>query len=91
MYNIDDPNKETARERAKRIWNNNRIIRESQATDQSPQPTRHNASTLKHEILKIFADKNQETLRNYIIAINERRRRLLREKLRRLRAESEDE
>jgi len=90
MYNIDDPNKETARERAARIWHNNRIIRESQSQDHEPQQTAP-APTLRREILKILSQRNDNTLRNYIIAINERRRRLLKEKLRRLRAEQSNE
>jgi hypothetical protein len=86
-----DPPTETARERAARIWHNNRIIRESQ--DHEPQPTdqQHNAPTLRREILKILSQRSNDTIRNYIISINERRRRLLKEKLRRLRAEQSSE
>jgi len=87
---IDTPTKETARERASRIWHNNKVIREIKSQDHEPQPT-HHAPTLKREILKILSQKNNDTLRNYMIAINERRRRLLKEKLRRLKAEQSNE
>jgi hypothetical protein len=90
MSSTIDPPTETARERAARIWHNNQILRKSQ--DHEPQPTeQHNAPTLRREILKILSQRSNDTIRNYIISINERRRRLLKEKLRRLRAEQSSE
>jgi hypothetical protein len=89
MHSTDIP-KETAREKATRIWRNNEIIRslnQPTATVQQPAP-----SKLRNEILSILNSKNTEIIKNYIIMLNIRKRKLLKEKLRRLmEAEQSDE
>lgn len=100
MYNTDQP-KETARKRAARIWHNHAIIRDIQAKgqytiiDDNGQPDwekkNKTPTSIRREILGIFAKQSNDTIRNYIISINERRKKLLREKLRRLKAEHGDE
>ena len=83
----DEPKQESARDRATRKWHNNRVMRESITTDEKPIVT---SPTLRYEIMTIFKEKHQKTLMQYIIAIQERRRRLLKEKLRRLQMENQD-
>jgi hypothetical protein len=87
---MDNTRKESARQRATRKWHNERIIRQLQ---NHPEPSQHQKvpQTLRYELMQIFSAKNQETIRHYIIAINERKKRLLREKLRRLKAEQTSE
>jgi hypothetical protein len=86
----DEPPKETARERAMRKWRNHHILKQVVADGVEPATMKwHNSSKLKKEILAIFRTKNTDILMNYMIAIKLRRRKLLKEKLRRLR-ESEN-
>jgi hypothetical protein len=80
---MTDTRKESARQRATRIWHNERIIRHLRHHEEPPQHQKV-PQTLRYELMQIFSTKNQETIRHYIIAINERKRRLLKEKLKRL-------
>lgn len=81
---------ETARERATRLWHNRKVMREANKihtiTPQATERLRKSLS-LREEILKIFAHKNNEILSKYMISIHHRHKILLKEKLRRLRAE----
>jgi hypothetical protein len=83
-----DLSKETARERATRMWRNAHIQRtmghEPQTYDHTPQ-----GNKLRAHIIKLLTSKNNTTLHNYLISIEMRRRSLLAEKLRRLRAQQE--
>jgi hypothetical protein len=88
---FDQP-KESARERATRKWHNNRVIHKIKTTtDHEPQMPVQQPSTMRKEIMKIFAERDNQTMRNYILSIQSRRIKLLKEKLRRLRAESDSE
>ena len=82
-----DPPKESARQRAERIWRNNAIMhqykRKPQTIDES-STQKHLNSIIRREILAIFHERNDGTIMKYITSINVRRRALLKEKLRRL-------
>ena len=89
-----DPHKESARQRATRKWRNNQVLKESQATGQEPQTTNQtpnlNTSRMRKMILEIISEHTNDRLQYYMSVIDIRRRRLLKEKLRRLK-ETEDE
>ena len=84
---------ETARERARRIWRNSRILRELDLGDGGGEPTTAGPTTgrsirvvsiFKSEIRRLFSTKTSMNLMHYEKALQRRRRKLLLEKLRRL-------
>jgi hypothetical protein len=83
-----DEKRESARERAARIWHNGYILR-NQKYDE-PQIVDQCQSTVKREIMKLLKTKDDEIVHKYKIVINLRLIMLLREKLRRLK-ESQNE
>jgi hypothetical protein len=91
VKDLDYP-KESARARATRKWHNNHVIRHINK-EQEPQATKNIPIQSKayKEILKIITEKDDYIMRNYIISIRERHIKLLKEKLRRLRAENKSE
>jgi hypothetical protein len=91
----ENPTHETARERARRIWRNSWIQKQVTIVDDTSDPDwerildedrrlNNMRSKLTVEINKIINQKNRKIIENYKISIQARRRRLLREKLRRL-------
>jgi hypothetical protein len=95
MY--ENVTKETARQRAIRIWHNNWIQQNAKAPDDIDDSYSVKAlyeerlmnklrTKLAKEILKIFNKRNRTIIENYKISIQARKRRLLTEKLRRLQA-----
>jgi hypothetical protein len=84
----DGTSKETARERARRIWANAQV--QKFATNE-PQPINKytKSNKLRRHILQILTTKNDSLLHRYIISIEMRRRALLYEKLKRLRAQQD--
>jgi hypothetical protein len=87
-----EPPKESARDKAERIWRNNQIINNyrPRATSQKPEPTLlekinpESSRRIKCEIEKILAQKHDNMIRNYVISLKVRRHKLLKEKLKRL-------
>jgi hypothetical protein len=90
VKDLDHP-KESARERATRKWHNNRVIHKIKTSEDEPIQIPIITTSMKKEILKIFTEKDNQTIRNYILSIQSRRIKLLKEKLRRLRAENGNE
>lgn len=91
MKDLDQP-KESARAKATRLWHNNRVIHNIKTSTDEPQQIQvQRPSSMRMEILKIFTEQNEYTVRNYILSIQARRIKLLKEKLRRLRAETTNE
>jgi hypothetical protein len=94
MY--DEPIRETARQRAERMWRNNYIIHQSHTTQPEGNETifevqsdnrRLNQirSRLAREIKEtLVGTQNKKTIAHYILSIKSQKYRLLREKLRRL-------
>jgi hypothetical protein len=91
---IDTTIKETARQRAQRIWRNN-FIQHYNIIDDTSDPDWNKIieedkqlntirARVSHEVRKIIYSKNTEIVTHYIISLRERRRRLLKEKLARL-------
>lgn len=92
----DDPSKlETAEERARRYWRNNRILSQineeqseiEESINQPIVPTNNYLEQLakfKYDIRRIILQRPTEMLTQYLIAIQVRKNKLLREKLRRL-------
>jgi hypothetical protein len=95
---MEESIKETARQRAMRIWRNH-YIQHHTTNDQDPLPinesieedTRINkfTSSLKREISSIINEHNYRSIAYYIILIKQRRRKLLQEKLRRLKQQED--
>jgi hypothetical protein len=95
---FEEPIKESARERAQRIWRNNQIQKESMAIDesdvqalidQSQQDKRFN--TIRAKLLRsmkqiISNTQHIETIQLYKASLMIRKRKLLEEKLKRLEA-----
>jgi hypothetical protein len=92
MMDEDVPKLETAEERATRIWRNFKIIRESKTTiPESPVITYPMPANFRKMILEIFAEKRSDIIIQYQIAIQNQRRRLMLEKLKRLERDNADE
>jgi hypothetical protein len=89
MY--DEPPRESARARAARIWWNNHVIKQTQQNKDplTTTPPRQ-IKALIRDILSNMIISNNEIIKQYNIVLNERRRRLLKEKLKRLQ-ENNDE
>lgn len=94
MTMVDKPINETARQRASRMWRNNYIQLHTLAELEAPidevieEDKKLNAvrSRLSKVIRSILSNKNDKAINYYVVALRERRRRLLKEKLRRLRS-----
>jgi hypothetical protein len=93
--------KESARERATRIWHNARIQRsvaqsktdEEKEIKQTITHIRHvdrSITQLKIEIRKLFEQKPNNIIMGYYLALKNQRRKLLEEKLRRLLKEQDN-
>jgi hypothetical protein len=86
----NDVPKESARDKATRKWRNNAILREAIGNIDSNLPIEP-PSRIRREILAIFRTQSADVIRNYMISLNGRYKKLLKEKLRRLRMEYGDE
>jgi hypothetical protein len=81
--------KETARQRARRIWSNNKLSKEYKnpsSKQQTQPPTR-----MKSELIKILYNREYDTVKYYLIALRARKRKLLKAKLARIIEGYEDE
>jgi hypothetical protein len=86
MLENPNPNKESAKDKAMRIWRNSRLIKDYRPpiTEEQPEHIIEPPSRIRVEITKIVIEKNADMVRNYAAALTVRRRKLLKEKLRRL-------
>lgn len=95
----DPPPKETAEEKAQRYWRNNRIISQitetsdSEVTPVTPTQNNHLRQLLefKRDLRELILIRPTQALNNYLISIQAKKNRLLREKLRRLELENDRE
>jgi hypothetical protein len=99
VFRMTDPIKETARQRAMRTWRNQQIQRRSIKSDTTEydkiddEERRWNVSRSKlvAEIMSIFdKQKHDITVTYYLAVIRARKRKLLIEKLRRLREKTNE-
>ena len=97
MLKDDPPERETAEERAQRYWRNNQVIarileREKHIEEEidiaPPQPPLnnylHQLRKFKRDIKNIVSQRPTEMLTQYLISIQSRKNKLLKEKLKRL-------
>ena len=90
MY--DEPPRESARERAARIWHNAQIIKlKQQKKDPLTTTPPRKIKAIIRELLSNMAINNNEIMKNYAIVLNERRKRLLKEKLKRLQEQENEQ
>lgn len=95
----DPPPKETAEEKAQRYWRNNALIRHITETSEemigpiTPTQNNHLRQLLefKRDLRELILTRPTQALNNYLISIQAKKNRLLREKLRRLERDNECE
>jgi hypothetical protein len=87
----DDPKLETPLQKAERTWHNGQIIRKimNKIDEEFPQPIDNVSferalNTFKKEFRALLINKSTNMLAQYLIVITNRKRRLLKEKLKRL-------